>query len=189
MVINTTIVRKNVHTFSNAFGLSPDSDLLIKMISKVPDSVAHVGVLLRDPHTGHGEISCYFPLDKDVTNQMFWTFINEKKLEAVPICTKLKKTDVPVNLLLRRLKTKMQTNEFYEMSQGDFTLRVHRSFLIRGVIEKFSPGKGSGFIKRNQRVYFEALWCNFENIQPGKEVAFIPVVSRQGLQARAIEEI
>lgn len=188
MDINPEVVMKNLGTFAHAYGLEPKSQSLLEGIRN--SHVESVGVLLRDPVTKKGLISSQFPVNGDITNEMLWVPVNDRPVEAVPICTREVKPESMLKNVWKRLKDKISEDHFYLVEEGYFTLRVHHSFCTRGVIEKYIPKETYGFIRRNRKgIFFMKKWCNFEDVQEGKEVSFIPVISRRGLQARAVEEV
>jgi len=190
MEINANAVMKNLGTFAHAYGLDPNSRGLVDDILNRDGHVESVGILLRDPLTKRGLISCHFPLDIDVTNEMLWVMINSRDLEAVPICTTELKGKTRLRAFWRSFKDKMADDQFYPVQQGVFQMRVHRSFVKQGVIESYISRKGYGYIRRTRKgIFFSKEWCNLVEIEEGKEVSFIPVICRKGLQARAVEEV
>lgn len=190
MEINPKIVMKNLGTFTHAYGLEPNSNRLVEDIISGSCYVVSVGILLRDPITKDGLISCQFPVNDDITNQMLWIPVDDKPLEAVPIYTREAWSGNPVKNFWKRIKDNRGDDPFYQIEEGRFRLRVHHRFSKQGVIEKYIAREGYGFIRRNRRgIYFKKEWCNLKQIEEGQEVAFIPVISRKGLKARAIEEV
>jgi len=191
MEINSQIIMKNMGSFTHAYGLEPNSKRLIEDISNGNGYVESVGILLREPVTKKGLINCQFPVNIDVTNQMVWVPLNEKIVEAVPIYTREVKTEFTIKSVWKLIKDKMnEDNDFMMIEAGDFKLRVHKSFCKHGVIEKYIPKAGYGFIRRNRKgIFFLKKWCNFEQIEKGIEVTFVPAITHKGLQARAVEEI
>lgn len=190
MEINANAVMKNLGTFAHAYGLEPNSRGLVDDIVNRDGHVESVGILLRDPLTKRGLISCHFPVDGDVTNEMLWVMMNSRDVEAVPICTTELKAETQLRSFWRRFRDKMADDDFYLIEQGVFHMRVHRSFVKQGVIESYIPRKGYGYIRRTRKgIFFSKEWCNLPEIEEGKEVSFIPVISRKGLQARAVSEV
>lgn len=190
MTINTNIIIKNLNTFTNAYGFEPKSKRLFDSIKNGTIHVEKIGVLLRNPRTKQGLISCQFPLDKDVTNQMLWTVINEKELEAVPVIETAKASNETRREPGWKKYDDKDDKEFLKVWEGDFTMQVHQSFTKQGVIKNFDPKKGQGFIQRTrQYILFKEEWCNFGRIKIGDMVSFLPVISKKGLQARAIEAV
>lgn len=190
MEIREEMVIKNLGTFAHAYGLEPNSKKLVEDIRNGNGYVESVGILLRDPVTKKGLISCQFPVDLDCMGGMLWIPVAERPLEAVPIYTRQVGIEDRLKNMWKRLTDKMGEEDFYVVEEGSFRLRVHHSFCKNGVIEKYIPREGYGFIRRNRRgVYFSKEWCNLKEIEEGKEVSFIPIISRRGLQARAVEEV
>lgn len=190
MEIREEMVMKNLGTFAHAYGLEANSNKLVEDIRNGNGYVESVGILLRDPATKKGLISCQFPANEDITDQMLWVPIDERPVEAVPIYTREVSTEMGLKTVWRKLKDKMTSDHYYLIQEGEFRLRVHQSFCKQGVIEKYIPKEGCGYIRRNRRgIYFFKEWCNLEQIAEGKEVSFVPIISRKGLQARAVEEV
>ena len=73
--------------------------------------VESVGVLLRDPVTKKGLISCHFPVDHDCTNQMLWVPIDERPVEAVPIYTREVGSGYPLKNVWKRIKDRISDDE------------------------------------------------------------------------------
>jgi hypothetical protein len=189
MKANAAVIGKNVDTFATAYGLDAKAQALADDILEGDGHVESVGVLLRDPVTKRGLLSCQFPLDEDITNDMIWVPVDERSLEAVPIYTREAGLEHRLRSFFKRLKTKATEENFFEIAQGKFTLRVHESFSKEGVIDKYFPLNGYGFIRRSRTgIYFIKEWCNLEHVVQGKVVSFIPIISRRGLQARAVQE-
>jgi len=190
MDINPEVITKNLGTFANAYGLDPNSKKLVEDIANGNGYVENVGILLRDPVTKKGLISCHFPVNGDIANRMLWVPIDGKPVEAVPIYTRQAGIEQKLKNMWKRLKDRTDEESFYEIEDNNLSLRVHPSFCKRGVIEKYISKEAYGFIRRNRKgIFFMKKWCNFEDIQEGKEVSFIPIISRRGLQARAVEEV
>ena len=189
MTINPQFTVKNLNAFTNAYGLKPVSRRLLDEIGKGNNHVESVGILLRDPVTKEGLISCQCPVDRDVSGQMLWVPIDQRQLEAVPTCTRKAGNGSVIKSVWKRLKHKLSDENFYEIEEGNFTMRVHHFFVKQGVIESYMPAGEFGFIRRARSLYFKKKWCNLDCIEQGKEVSFIPIISRRGLQARAIEEV
>jgi cold shock CspA family protein len=149
-----------------------------------------VGILLRDPETKKGLITCEFPVQGDYTNQMLWVPLDERLVEAVPIYTREKGAYLHLKNMWKSLADNFTEDHYYLVEEGGLKLKVHDSFRKHGVIEKYMPAHAYGFIGRNRRgIFFRKQWCNFEEIVEGKEVSFVPIISLRGLQARAIEEL
>ena len=190
MHLDSQIVMNNLATFADAYGLKPNIRKLVEDIINADGYVESVGVLLRDPITKKGLISCHFPVNSDVTGEMLWVPIDEKPVEAVPIYTRQAGIEHRLKNMWRRLKDKVGDEKFCVIEERNLKLRVHESFCKHGVIEKYMPEEGCGYIRRNRRgIHFSKAWCNLEQIEEGKEVSFVPIISRRGLQARAIEEV
>jgi len=193
MTINYDVVRKNLGTFTNAYGLPSASERLVEQLKKMNGAVERVGILLRDITTKEGLISCQFPVAGDWTRDMLWVPSDERELEAVPTFTTREQSDplADVSALWKRLKERLGVNkDFFMIEEGGFSLRVHRSFRKRGVVERYFASAGYGFIRRRLGgVYFKHEWCAPEmQIEEGVEVSFIPIICRHGLQARAVLE-
>jgi len=190
MDVNT--IQKNIGTFANAYGLNPHSSKLVEFLEKnVHEDVKSIGILLRDPVTKKGFVSCRFPVEGDHTASMLWIPINDKNLEAVPLFSRYtEETDVQSGSW-KRLKNAMSVDDDFDViGEGDFMLMVHNSFRTKGVIEKYLLKNGYGFISRNRKgIFFMSKWCDFDRIEASREVSFIPVISRKGLQARAVSAI
>ncbi|MDP2646311.1 MAG: hypothetical protein Q8P24_15340 [Desulfobacterales bacterium] len=190
MDIKPHIIMKNLGTFTHAYGLEPNSKRLLDNISTANGQIESVGVLLRDPVTKKGLISCRFPVDEDITNIMLWVPTDERPLEAVPACTRQVGTDLRLKAVWKRLADRLSEDCYYEIEEGGFQMRVHQCFVKQGVIEKYLPQEGYGYIQRSRKgIYFKKQWCNLQAIDEGTEVSFIPLITRKGLQARAIEEV
>ena len=189
MTINPQFTVKNLNTFTNAYGLEPASRRLLYEIGKDNNHVESVGILLRDPVTKEGLISCQCPVDKDVSGQMLWVPIDQRQIEAVPTCTRKAGNGSVIKSVWKRLKDKLSDENFYEIQEGGFTMRVHHSFVKQGVIENYKPAGEFGFIRRVRSLYFQKKWCRLDRIEKGKEVSFVPIISHRGLQARAIKEV
>ncbi len=190
MVINTAAIMKSLGTFTNAYGLESNSKKLVEEIGNGSLRVKEIGIMLRDPISKAGLISCYFPVDVDITHEMLFVPVNGKTLEARPVCTREAKPGFQLKDLWKKLPDEnLSDPDYYEIREGNFRLRVHHSFCKKGVIENYLPAQGYGFISRNRKgIFFLSRWCNFDRIWTGKEVSFIPIISRQGLQARAVQE-
>ena len=188
---NPHVIVKNLGTFANAYGLHVDSKRLIEAVSDSNGHVERAGLLLRDPVTGRGLISCQFPVDQDITNLMLFVPIDGRPLEAVPICTKDISRENRLKTVLSRLKDRMRDDRYLVVSQGDFRLTVHESFCKRGVIEAYNATTAYGFIRRTRSgIFFMKKWTSLDEIRVGIEVSFVPVICpRKGLQARAVEEV
>ena len=190
MEINANAIMKNMGTFAHAYGLESNSRELVENILSRSGHLESVGILLRDPLTKRELIRCCFPVDGDFTNEMLWVMIDGRDVEAVPICTAELKSGTLIGSLRKMFRSKKADNEFYSIEQGVFRIRVHRSFVKQGVIDRYIPTKGHGYIRRTRKgIFFSKAWCNFAEIEDGREVSFIPVISRKGLQARAISEV
>ncbi|MBN2373965.1 hypothetical protein JXL19_09290 [bacterium] len=190
MEINVNATMKNLGTFTHAYGLEPDNEKKIEAIVKKGIRVARVGILLRDPVTKEELISFDVPVHMDCTKQMFWIAIDGKPVEAKPICIPETNSDSWLKNIWKKLNRKMDDQDYYLIEEGDFKLRAYRSFCKKGVIERYLPAEGYGFISRSRKgIFFLKEWCNFCPVREGMEVSFIPVITRKGLQARAVEEI
>ncbi len=190
MDINSLIIMKNLGAFTSAYGLASNAEKLVEDILNRNGHIESVGILLRDPVTKKGLISCHFPAVSDVTNAMVWVPADERPLEAVPIYTREISTEVRPKTFHNRFEDKMNSGNFFLIEEGDFRLRVHHSFSKHGVIKSYISEKGYGFIRRNRRgIFFMQKWCNLREINEGEEVSFIPIISHRGLQARSIEAV
>ena len=188
MTINPQFTVKNLNAFTNAYGLEPVSRRLLDEIGN-NNHVESVGILLRDPVTKEGLISCQCPVDKDVSGQMLWVPIDQRPIEALPTCTSKAGNGSVIKSVWKRLKDKPDDENFFKIEEGHFMMRVHHSFIKQGVIEKYMPTGEFGFIRRARSLYFKQKWCNLDCIEKGKEISFVPIISHRGLQARAIEEV
>jgi len=192
MNININTVKKNLGTYTHAYGLMPQSDKLIIALRKLNAQTQNIGLLFRDPATKLGLINCRFPVNVDYTNQMLWVPIKDRKLEVLPTFSKHRHGCNQKPEKWKKLNDRMRDDHHqYDLIESDqFLLRVHRSFRMKGVIEKFNPKTGYGFIRRNRRdIFFISKWCDFYPIYPSMEISFLPVISRKGLQARVIEPV
>jgi len=191
MEINLDHIKKNLGTFTNAYGLNPKSSKLISALENdIKGDITQIGVILRDSLTKKGLIICKMPIKGDYADQMVWVPIHDKNLEAAPIFSRISILN-NMNSEMHFKKYKMTDNPNYDQIDEEcgFTLLVHRLFRTHGVIEKYIAKKGYGFIRRNRRdIFFLARWCNFKRIQPGQEVSFMPIISKKGLQAKIIEQ-
>lgn len=190
MEINPKIIMKNLGTFTNAYGLDPKSKLVLKSISVNNGTVASIGVLLRDPITKMPLLSCQFPAEGDITNDMLWVPINNRAVENLPVLTREATPGSVLKNVWKKLKDKMNEDHFYLIHEGAFTLKVHHSLCKHGVVEHYTQEMSHGYIRRSRKgIYFKKGWCISNNIQKGNEVSFIPVISRKGLQARAVTNV
>lgn len=190
MGINLDTAMKNLRTFGNAYGQEVRCKKMLQDISTEAYYVESIGVLLRDPVTKKGLLSCYFPVGRDCTREMLWVPIDERPIEAVPICKREKKPGSILKRFWKRMKERPTEGNAQSIVEGNFHLTVHNSLRKRGVIEKFFPDKAYGFVRRTRRgIFFMKKWCTIDEVKEGKEVSFIPVISHKGLQARAIEEV
>lgn len=186
---NPTVIMKNLGTFTNAYGLPSNGERLCEMLSSGDDHIQSVGILLRDPVTKQGLISCQFPVDRDITGTMLWVPVDGKALEAVPIYSREVRPDNRLWPFHAKLDAKTTGGSYFLIEEGDFHLRVHHSFRKAAVIESYDPAAGWGFIRRVRGgIFFRRDWSGLTEIREGKEVSFIPIISHRGLQARALEE-
>jgi len=190
MEIAIDVVMKNLGTFCNAYGIDGSSRKLAEDLINSDGYVRSIGILLRDPNTKKSLIACEFPVQGDYTEQMLWVPIDERPLEAVPIYTREKGAYSQLKNIWKSVADKLSEGNYYLVEEGELRLKVHHSFRKHGVIEKYLPADMFGFIRRNRGgIFFLKKWCNFEQVEEGKEVSFVPIISRRGLQARAVEEI
>ncbi|KPA15870.1 Cold-shock protein, DNA-binding domain protein [Candidatus Magnetomorum sp. HK-1] len=190
MKININAVKKNLGTYTHAYGLKTKSEGLLQVLRKLDTNTKNIGLLFRDPITKLNLINCRFPVDADFTNQMLWTPINDRNLEVVPTFSRYKPCKKTVKW--KKLNDEMGENSHsYDLvKENNFVLLVHRSFRTKGVIEKYNPKTGYGFIRRNRRdIFFISSWCKFNPIYTSMEVSFLPIISKKGLQARTIEPV
>lgn len=178
--MNTDIVRKNIGTFSNAYGHKIQSlDRLFASNAWKQGAVLRIGVMLRDPVTKQQLILCDFPVEEDVSEYMLFPMISERSLEAVVI---YKKNHTGT----RSLK---HPDEYF-FQQESFNLRVNKLFVLNGVIQKYFHEKAYGFIQKTRRgIFFMKHWTDIENITEGQKVSFVPLITRKGLQARGIRNV
>lgn len=184
------IATNNLTTFVNAYGLElPHLKEFVDDVCKGNGKIDSIGVLLRRPDSQKGLISCQFPLGHDVSDKMLWVMSNRTPLEAVTVCNKEIKKSFMASLL-EKFKARTNAEDFFIINKGNFSLRVHPSLGIDGVIEEYNPSKRQGTIRRTTKgIFFRKEWTNMEQVTVGKEVRFIPVFSRTGRQARAVELI
>jgi cold shock CspA family protein len=181
--MNTNIIKSNLGCFTRAYGLQANGDKLLKKIIGMEQNVHQVGIILRDPVSKKNFIICKMPKEKDITASMVWIPIQNKNLEAVPVFSRYP---------MQSQHPKNSLNHMIGYDKIDekigFSLIAHRSFRIRGIIERFFPKKGFGFIRRNSRdIFFLSCWCDFDHIHSGQEVSFMPLITRKGLQAKNVE--
>jgi hypothetical protein len=190
MNFDPDMILKNLSTFTNAYGLKPSCKKLIEELYNSNGNVKDIGVLLRDPVTKKGFISCHLPVIGDFSERMLWVPIDERSLEAVPLLTRKVKEGSNLKRVGRKLKDKVSDDQYSIIEENAFKLIVPRSLCKRGVIEKYFSKENYGFIRRNRRgIYFKRQWCRFAPIDAGQEVLFVPIITRKGLQARAIKEV
>ncbi len=184
------IATTNLITFVNAYGLRlPSLQEFVNSVCNRNSNTESIGVLLRRPGSQEGLISCRFPIGHDVTDSMIWVMANRTPFEAVPIRNREVK-ETFVTALLNRFKARNKAEDFFTANQGNFSLRVHPSLSIDGVIEEYNPQRGFGRIRRTMKgIFFRKEWTNIAQIDVGKEVRFIPIISRTGRQARAVENL
>ncbi len=189
MNCNPTIIMKNLGTFTNAYGLASNGERLVEGILNTNDHIEGVGILLRDPVTKQGLISCKFPVAHDITGTMVWVPSDGRALEAVPIYRREVCPENQLKPFHNRLNADMNGGHYFLIGEGDFHLRVHYSLRKEGVIESYNQEKGYGFIRRSRKgIFFMKKWSNVKEIKMGEEVSFVPIISHRGPQARAIEE-
>jgi len=189
MDFNPNMILKNLCTFSNAYGLKPNCKKLIEQLYSSNSNVKSIGVLLRDPVTKKSLISCHLPVAGDFTDRMLWVPVDQRSIEAVALLTRQVK-DLNLKSVWQRLKDKKADERYCQIEQGPFMLKVDTCLCKKGVIEKYVPKEGVGFIRRKRRgIYFKKQWCRFSSIVVGQEVLFVPIITRKGLQARAIKEV
>lgn len=190
MEIKMDAIMKNLETFSAAYGHDTSSGKLFEDLLNSDGYIKSVGLLLRDPESKKGLISCEFPVQGDYTNRMLWVPIDERPVEAVPIYTREKGTCLHLKNIWKNVSEKINGDHYYLIEEGQLSLKVHHTFCKHGVIEKYLPADAYGFIRGNRGgIFFLRKWCTLEEIVEGKAVSFIPIISLRGLQARAIEEI
>ncbi len=191
MTMNTGRIRKNIDFFVKPYGLNINPNVLVREIKNSKSRIEGFGVLLRDPVTGKGLISCQFPSDADVTEQMLWVYSQRVDLKAVLICSKVKTNKIIYTLT--KVKDRMFEGSYYIIKEKEFEMRVHQKFRTIGVIEHYDSKKGTGYISMKRRgIFFRQEWCKTNQIKIGQEVSFIPVISRiegKGLQGRVVEVI
>ncbi|MBF0452411.1 MAG: cold shock domain-containing protein [Candidatus Magnetomorum sp.] len=189
MSVNMNMIKKNLGTYTHAYGLNPKSDQLVQALFQLNEEKRHIGLIFRDPETRMVLINCRFPVNTDHTNQMLWIPINNRNLEVVPTFSKYASASDTHPQKWKKLHQGMK-HQYDLISENQFALVVHRSFRTNGVIEKYNPKTGFGFIRRNRRdIFFISKWCKYNPIYPSQEVSFVPVISKKGLQARVIEPI
>jgi len=182
--MNTNIIKSNLGCFTRAYGLQANGDRLLKKIIGIEQKIHQVGIVLRDAVSNKNFIICKMAKEKDVTANMVWIPIQDKDLEAVPVFSRYPGTPHKTQ------KSSLSNMIGYDLIEeiDGLSLIAHRCFRIRGIIEKYFPKKGFGFIRRNRRdIFFLSHWCAFDHIQPGQEVSFMPLITKKGLQAKTIE--
>lgn len=189
----TDVVRKNVGTWVKAYGMETNSAQLVEMIIG-RGQVVSVGVLLRDIVTKEEAISCRFPVNRDISAHLLWVPFFERKLEPVPIVASDSRGDGTAtdgHSGWQKLLNKISGNkEFSVVTEGEeVAVRVHRSLRQKAVVEKYFPVQGYGFLRRSRGgIYFRDSWSDAPfPIKVGSIVSFVPVISRKGVQARALE--
>ena len=188
MGINFEIIQKNLGTYSNAYGLQSKSDKLVNAIQSVVDRLKNIGLVLRDPINKKTILNCQFPPDTDYTESMIWVPVHDLKLEALPYFTCYSPEYSLGNKWRKVANTSFDSNSYDMMAENAFILIAHRSLRTNGVIEKYNPSSGYGFIRRRRSgIFFHSKWCNYSSIMPAQEVSFYPIICRQGLQARHIQ--
>jgi len=189
MSMNINIIKKNLGTYTHAYGLNPKSDQLVQALFHLNEETKHIGLIFRDPETKMVLINCRFPVNTDHTHQMIWIPISNRRLEVVPTFSTYSSAIDNQSQKWKKLHQSMK-HQYDLISEKQFGLLVHRSFRTNGVIEKFNPKTGFGFIRRNRRdIFFISKWCKFKPVYPSQEVSFVPVITRKGLQARMIEPV
>ncbi|MCD6306450.1 MAG: hypothetical protein J7M32_09200, partial [Deltaproteobacteria bacterium] len=127
MKINTEVATNNLRTFSNAYGHELKCEKLLQDISSGAYYVESIGVLLRHPVTKRGLLSCYFPVGRDCTNDMLWVPIDERPVEAVPICRREARPGSVLKIFWKRLKERPADKDGHSILEGDFNLMVDSS--------------------------------------------------------------
>jgi len=189
MEINYNKIKQSLGTFTNAYGLNAKSDKLINFLSKINTEIKYVGVLLRDPFTKEEFIQCRFSIHGDYANQMIWVPINNKKLEVIPLFERYTGTDVK-SISWKKFNSAVSNENFDFIEKNGFWLMANRSFRKNGIIEKFNKKTGKGYIRRSRGgIHFDSKWCNFKKIIESQEVSFLPIISRKGLNAMAVESV
>jgi len=190
MEIRMDVIMRNLEAFSYAYGLDASLKRLAEDLINGNGYVRSVGILLREPDTKRGLVTCEFPITGDYTRQMLWVPIDEKPVEAVPIYTREKGVYQQLRNIWRSLTDSPAEDHYRPVEEGELKLKVHHSLCKHGVIEKYLATDAYGFVRRKcNDIFFMKKWCYFERIEEGKKVSFVPIISRRGLQARAIEEL
>jgi len=189
MELNVNMIKKNLGTFTNAFGLKAKTDKLVHFLTQMNSDIKYVGILLRDPFTKDIYIQCRFPINGDFSHQMIWVPINNKQLEVVPLFERY--ADSRVHSSQWKIMDSQSTNTDFDRVQKDrFWIMAHRSFRKNGIIEKYNEQTGEGFIRRKRGgIYFHSKWCRLKTINLSDEVSFLPIISRKGLNAMVIEPV
>lgn len=190
MKINQKIIVKNINTFTNAYGVKFDSKRMLDHIINDIPHVQNIGVMLRDAKMKQEMLSCFFPINIDITNEMLWVpCVSAEVMKLEPLLAATMEETIPRRTSGWRKNNRLQEGSFYNITENNFTLRAHKSFLQNGPIENFNSATGTGSIRGRRRIFFKKSWCDLKEIHRGQEVSFLPVISLKGLQARTIEEI
>lgn len=190
MTANYNIIKKNIGTFVNAYGLAIDCEKVINWIRGNRGEIHNIGVLLYNPADKKPAICCHFPIDRDVSGSMIWVASDNRELQAIPIGSR----SVDINNRQRpslRLNENMTGEQFSTIKENDFTLQAHNSFKKQGVLERYNSFEGKGWIRRTHRgIFFRKEWCcGNTSFVDGANVSFLPIISRLGIQARAVDEL
>lgn len=176
--MNDAEIIKTIRTFTNPYGLFIRSDLLVGELARQNGTATAMGAIIRDVKTKTPLLACSMPL-RDVTHHLLYVPIDAREtLEALPFVAN--GTGSPLSRLIP------DGRDYYVLTEGPFSLAAHHSLRMKGVVGSYDPVTRCGTIHRARKdISFRDDWC-LNRAQPGQEVAFIPVVTRQGLQARAV---
>ena len=120
---------------------------------------------------------------------MLWVASDNRDLQAAPTGTR-KANKGHSQRPSARIDGKLDNKEFLTVREEDFILQIHNSFRKEGILDRYHSIEGKGWIRRTHKgIYFRKEWCS-ENasLATGMNVTFLPIISRFGIQARAVEE-
>ena len=189
MTANLDIIKKNIGTFVNAYGLEVDYEKVFAWLRQNRGEIQNIGVLLYNPENKEPAIYCQFPIDRDVSDNMLWVASDNRDLQAAPTGTRKVNGDYSQRPSLR-MNGILDNEEFLTVREEDFILQIHNSFKKEGILDRYHSTEGKGWIRRTHKgIYFRKEWCS-ENalLATGMNVTFLPIISRFGIQARAVEE-
>ena len=188
MEINTSVLIKNLQTITNAYGIKFQSKASLEKMEPFFPHVKIMGISLRDITTRQKMLSFQFPFGKDITNDIILVPVSGALFPALTFQVDDQKAE---NIgFLKECKTENNSSYTRIFSRNQFSVTVYNSLRVTAPILNYDPDSACGRIKRrSDNIHFTKTWCNFDNIDPGKEVSFISVVTRNGLQARGIKDL